>query len=377
MENLIKKLNDLRERVIKIKKILNIENKKNRLQNLGFLISQSDFWNDNEKAILISQEAEDLKSEINRFEKLEQEILEMEELAALSGEYQDESAYDDINKKYEELTKKFYDLEFLLLFSGESDNNNAILSIHAGSGGVDAQDFAEMIERMYLRFSEKKNFRVEILDRIVANEAGIKTSVIKISGPYAYGYLKSENGVHRLVRISPFDAESMRHTSFVGVEVIPEIKSDEIIKINDKDLRIDVYRSSGPGGQSVNTTDSAVRIVHLPTNIVVTCQSERSQHQNKERALEILRGKLFQLQKEGADEVNKKIKGSAGQGTWGKQIRSYVFQPYQMVKDHRTNFSVNTVNDVMDGEIDYFIEAYLRFLLEDNNKNCLKHEKNV
>lgn len=377
MENLIKKLNDLRERVIKIKKILNIENKKNRLQNLGFLISQSDFWNDNEKAILISQEAEDLKSEINRFEKLEQEILEMEELAALSGEYQDESAYDDINKKYEELTKKFYDLEFLLLFSGESDNNNAILSIHAGSGGVDAQDFAEMIERMYLRFSEKKNFRVEILDRIVANEAGIKTSVIKISGPYAYGYLKSENGVHRLVRISPFDAESMRHTSFVGVEVIPEIKSDEIIKINDKDLRIDVYRSSGPGGQSVNTTDSAVRIVHLPTNIVVTCQSERSQHQNKERALEILRGKLFQLQKEEIDEVNKKIKGSAGQGTWGKQIRSYVFQPYQMVKDHRTNFSVNTVNDVMDGEIDYFIEAYLRFLLEDNNKNCLKHEKNV
>ena len=368
MENLIKKLNDLRERVIKIKKILNIENKKNRLQNLGFLISQSDFWNDNEKAILISQEAEDLKSEINRFEKLEQEISEMEELAALSGEYQDESAYDDINKKYEELTKKFYDLEFLLLFSGENDNNNAILSIHAGSGGVDAQDFAEMIERMYLRFAEKKNFRVEILDRITANEAGIKTSVMKISGPYAYGYLKSENGVHRLVRISPFDAENMRHTSFVGVEVIPEIKSDEIIKIDDKDLRIDVYRSSGPGGQSVNTTDSAVRIVHIPTNIVVTCQSERSQHQNKERALEILRGKLFQLQKEEIDEVNKKIKGGAGQGTWGKQIRSYVFQPYQMVKDHRTNFSVNTVNNVMDGEIDYFIESYLKFLLENRGR---------
>ena len=377
MENLIKKLNDLKRKVFETKKILNIKNKKNKLQDLNFLISQSDFWNNNEKAILISQEAEDLRSEINRFEELEKEILEIEELAVLSGEYQDESVYNDINKKYEELNKKFSELEFLLLFSDESDNNNAILSIHAGSGGVDAQDFAEMIERMYLRFTEKKNFRVEILDRITANEAGIKTSVMKISGPYAYGYLKSENGVHRLVRISPFDAENMRHTSFVGVEVIPEIKSDEIIKIDDKDLRIDVYRSSGPGGQSVNTTDSAVRIVHIPTNIVVTCQSERSQHQNKERALEILRGKLFQLQKEEIDEVNKKIKGGAGQGTWGKQIRSYVFQPYQMVKDHRTNFSVNTVNGVMDGEIDCFIEAYLRFLLEDNNKICLKHEKNV
>ncbi|HOZ53260.1 MAG TPA: peptide chain release factor 2 [bacterium] len=369
MENLIKKLNDLREQIIKIKKILNIESKKNRLRDLGVLISQEDFWDDNDSAILISQEAEVLKSEINNFEELEQEILETEELAALSGEYRDESVYDDINKKYEELAKKFLELEFLLLFSGESDNNNAILSIHAGSGGVDAQDFAEMIERMYLRFAEKKNFKVEILDRIVANEAGIKTSVIKISGPYAYGFLKSENGVHRLVRISPFDAESMRHTSFIGVEVIPEIKNDEIIKIEDKDLRIDVYRSSGPGGQSVNTTDSAVRIVHIPTNIVVTCQSERSQHQNKERALDILRGKLFQLQKEGIDESNKKIKGSAGQGTWGKQIRSYVFQPYQMVKDHRTNFSVNTVNEVMDGQIDLFIESYLKFLLKDKNDN--------
>jgi peptide chain release factor 2 len=368
MENLLKKLNDLRDRVIEVKKILNIEDKKKRLQDLGFLISQSDFWNDNEKAISVSQEAEDLKSEMNRFENLEQEILEMKELATLSGEYQDESVYDDINKRYEELVKKFSDLEFLLLFSGESDNKNAILSIHAGSGGVDAQDFAEMIERMYLRFAEKKGFKVEILDRISANEAGIKTSVIKISGPYAYGYLKSENGVHRLVRISPFDAESMRHTSFVGVEVIPEIKNNETIKIDDKDLRIDVYRSSGPGGQSVNTTDSAIRIVHIPTNITITCQSERSQHQNKERALEVLRGKLFQLQKEGVDEANKKIKGSAGQGTWGKQIRSYVFQPYQMVKDHRTNFSVNTVNNVMDGEIDCFIESYLRFLLENNNK---------
>lgn len=368
MEHLIKKLNDLREKVIKVKEVLNIERKKVKLIDFNFLISQSDFWNDNEKAIKITQEAEDLKKEIDRFEDLEQDIKNMEELAALSGEYQDDSVYEDISKKFIELEEKFTGLEFLLLFSGESDNSNVILSIHAGSGGVDAQDWAEILERMYLRFSEKKSFKVEILDRVMANEAGIKNSVLKISGPYAYGYLKSENGVHRLVRISPFDAESMRHTSFAGVEVIPEINDNNLVKIEEKDLRIDVYRSSGPGGQSVNTTDSAVRIVHIPTNITVTCQSERSQHQNKERAMEILKSKLYQLNKEGIEASVKKIKGSAGQGTWGKQIRSYVFQPYQMVKDHRTNFSTNDIDSVMDGDINPFIESYLSFLLKNKNK---------
>lgn len=367
MENSIKKLNDLKEKIFKIKEILNIEEKIKKLKDLNILISRPDFWSNNEEAIKVSQEAEDLKSEIYKFGNLEQEILETKELAILSNDCQDESVLGDVNKKLEELNKKFSDLEFLLLFSEEGDDKNSILSIHAGTGGVDAQDFAEMIERMYLRFAEKKGFKAEILDRTVANEAGIKTSVIKISGSYAYGYLKSENGVHRLVRISPFDSESMRHTSFVGVEVVPEIKDDKTIKIEEKDLRIDVYRSSGPGGQGVNTTDSAVRITHIPSNIIVTCQSERSQHQNKEKALEILRGKLFQLKKEGFDKINKNIKGGAGQGTWGKQIRSYVFQPYQMVKDHRTNFSVNTVSDVMDGEIDLFIEAYLRLLLKKGN----------
>ncbi|MFA5420607.1 MAG: peptide chain release factor 2 [Patescibacteria group bacterium] len=367
MENLIKKLNDLREDVIKAKDVLNIERKKARVNDLNFLINKENFWQNNEEAVKVTQELEDLKSEINNFEELGRDIKEMEELAALSGEYQDESVYDEINLRFQELEKKFKKLEFLLLFSGDSDNSNAIISIHAGTGGVDAQDWAEILERMYLRFSEKNGFRVEMLDRVVANEAGIKNSTFKVTGPYAYGYLKSENGVHRLVRISPFDAEGMRHTSFSGVEVLPEV-SDTLVELEEKDLRFDVYKSSGPGGQSVNTTDSAVRIVHIPTNISVSCQSERSQHQNKERALGILKSKLYKLQEEKKDEENKKIKGDAGQGTWGKQIRSYVFQPYQMVKDHRTDFSTSDVSSVVNGEIDDFIESYLTLILKNKNK---------
>lgn len=368
MENLIKKLNDLREKIIYTKEALAIERKKVQLKDLDLIMGQSDFWNDNDKAVDISQTYDDLKSEISLFESLENEVKSMEELAVLSEKNQDEFFYEEISKKIIELENKFSDLEFFILFADEHDSSNAILSIHAGSGGVDACDWAQILERMYLRFAEKKGFKVEILDRVMANEAGIKTTVLKISGHYAYGYLKSENGVHRLVRISPFDAENMRHTSFAGVEVIPEIKNNDTIKIDEKDLRIDVYRSSGPGGQSVNTTDSAVRLVHLPSNITVTCQSERSQHQNKERAMEILISKLYQQQIDNIKKSAKKIKGDAGQGTWGKQIRSYVFQPYQMVKDHRTNFSTNNISDVIDGQLDQFMEAYLRASLKNKNK---------
>ena len=366
MENLIKKINTFRENIIRVNRMLNIDKKEAQLKELDFFVSQEDFWQDNNRAVKISQSAENLRSEIDQFKFLEKEVREMEELAALAGEYQDQSVYNDLKKKLDVLEKKFSDLEFLLLFSGENDNSNAILSIHAGSGGVDAQDWAEILERMYLRFFEKKGFKVEILDRNVATEAGIKNSVLKVIGPYAYGYLKSENGVHRLVRISPFDAEGMRHTSFAGVEVIPEIKDDQII-IEDKDLKIEFFKSSGPGGQSVNTTDSAVRIVHLPTNISVACQSERSQHQNRERALDILKAKIYKAQEEKNSEEVKEIKGGSGQGTWGKQIRSYVFQPYQMVKDHRSNFSTSDINDVVDGNLDLFIESYLN--LELKNKN--------
>lgn len=367
IDNLTKKIDDLSAKVEHIKNVLNFSNKKKILDDLNLSILANNFWEDKEKAIKISQEAENLKSEINLFIFFAKEINDIRDLISLAGEYNDESFDEEIDKRFLSLEKKFSELEFLLLFSEPTDNSNAIISIHAGSGGVDACDWAQMLERMFLRFSEKKGFKVEVLDRTVANEAGIKTSVLKISGAYAYGYFKSENGVHRLVRISPFDAEKMRHTSFAGVEVVPEIKED-LILLNDKDLRIDVYRSSGPGGQSVNTTDSAVRIVHVPTGVSVTCQSERSQHQNKEQAMDILRSKLYQLQKEGIDISLSEIKGDAGKGTWSKQIRSYVFQPYQMVKDHRTNFSVNFVDDIMDGDLDIFIEHYLKYLLNNKNK---------
>jgi len=366
IENLPKKLNDLKEKVEHIKKVLNFSDKKKNLDELNLLMSANGFWDDNDKAIKISQEAEGLNSEINLFIFFEKEINEISDLITLAGEYSDGSMDEEIDKRFLSVERKFSDLEFLLLFSEQHDNSSAILSIHAGVGGVDACDWAQMLERMYLRFAEKKGFKVEILDRISANEAGIKTSVLKISGLYAFGYFKGENGVHRLVRISPFDAENMRHTSFAGVEVVPEIKED-LIPLSDKDLRIDVYRSSGPGGQSVNTTDSAVRVVHIPSGLSAACQSERSQHQNKEKALEILRAKLYQLQKDGIEASVKEMKGSAGQGTWGKQIRSYVFQPYQMVKDHRNNYSVNTVDDIMDGNLDNFVEEYLRYLLKNRN----------
>lgn len=361
--NLEKKLDELKDRVDYIKQVLHFSEKEVKYQELNNLMSQSDFWNDKEGAVKISQHAESLKSEIEMFLFFVEEIKELKDLISLQKEYQDLNTELEIEKRFNILEKKFSDLEFLLLFSDSYDDGNAIISIHAGAGGVDACDWAQMLERMYLRFAEKKGFKVEVLDRITANEAGIKTSVLKIIGPYAYGYFRGENGVHRLVRISPFDAEKMRHTSFAGVEVVPEIENEDI-ELLDKDLRIDVYKSSGPGGQSVNTTDSAVRIVHIPSGISVSCQSERSQHQNKERALEILRGKLYQLKKEGLDISIKEIKGSAGQGTWGKQIRSYVFQPYQMVKDHRNNFSLTDVFDVMDGNLDSLIEEYLKYCLQ-------------
>ncbi|MEK7202962.1 MAG: peptide chain release factor 2 [Patescibacteria group bacterium] len=368
MENLIKKIEELREKFLNIWKLLKIEDTKIKIQNLKQGMNQHGFWDNREQAIAISREAENEEKKINTWENLKKEIIDLEQLVAEAIEEKDNSINDEAREKYEELEKKFADLEFIVLFSFKYDQHNAILSIHAGTGGVDAQDWAEILERMYLRFAEQQGWKTEIVDRNIGNEAGIKSVTCKINGQWAYGNLKSENGVHRLVRISPFDAENMRHTSFALVEVIPEMPESEAIDIIDSDLRIDVFRSSGPGGQSVNTTDSAVRIIHKPTGLTVTCQTQRSQHQNKEIALKILKSKIFKLEEEKQELAKLELRGQSQKAEWGKQIRSYVMQPYQMVKDHRTNYETSDIKTVLDGNLNGFIEAYLRSQKIENRK---------
>ncbi len=364
MENLLKNIEELRENILKTIKFLDIDRLRERAVELGVEINKPDFWNNHKKAVIISREKEELEKEVKIWDDILHKVRELEELVAIGKQEQDDSIKEEAYRRYKELKAEFKKQEFLILFDGKYDKNNSIISIHAGTGGVDAQDWAQMLERMIIKFSEKKGWKVEILDRNMGSEAGIKNVTLKISGRWSYGYLKSENGVHRLVRISPFDAESMRHTSFALVEVIPELPESDEIKIKDEDLRIDVFRSSGPGGQGVNTTDSAVRIIHRPTNIVVTCQSERSQHQNKDTALRILKSKLLKMQHEQEEAKLLKIKGETQKAEWGKQIRSYVMQPYKMVKDHRTNYETQDIDSVLDGNLDEFIEAYLRWQKE-------------
>lgn len=324
-------------------------------------MSQPDFWNDRERAISVGQEAESLEKEVSGWKKLLQEIRQLEELIALLSEQGDTSIEEEARIQLEKLKKQFEELEFFVLFSGQYDSRNAIVSLHAGTGGVDAQDWTEMLERMFLRFCEKHHWQVEIIDRIVGNEAGIKSVTFNVSGHYAYGYLQAEAGIHRLVRISPFDAEGMRHTSFALVEVLPELPNDGNVEIKPEDIKMEFFRSSGPGGQNVNKTSSAVRLMHLPTGIVVSTQTERSQHQNRELAMKMLRGKLSQLKLEDRAQETATIKGKHEKAAWGKQIRSYVLQPYQLVKDHRTGFEETDVQSVLDGKIEGFIEAFLRY----------------
>lgn len=364
MENLLKKIEELRGAIIKTQALLDIEGQRSEARELKLEMEKSGFWNNQERAVEISKKYEALESEVGEWDDILKNVRDLEELVAVAEKEKDSSIDEDANQKYEELKKKFERYEFLVLFSGKYDKNDAIVSIHAGTGGVDAQDWAEILERMILRFTEKKNWKAEIIEKNFGNEAGIKSAVLKISGRYSYGYLKSENGVHRLVRISPFDAEQMRHTSFALVEVVPELPEADEIEIKEEDLRIDVFKSSGPGGQSVNTTDSAVRIVHKPTNISVACQTERSQHQNKETALKILKSKLLKLEEEKKEKEESKLRGGTQKAEWGKQIRSYVMQPYRMVKDHRTNYETQDVDGVLNGDLEKFMEEYLRWLRE-------------
>lgn len=318
------------------------------------------FWNDPQKAGKVMQKLEGLREEVVLWRGMEQEVLNLEEMTKLLESEEDASMEKEIEAKYAELEKTFTRNEFRTFMNGQYDSANAIVTIRSGAGGVDAMDFAEMLLRMYLRYAERKNFKTQVIHDARGEEAGIKSATFKVSGRYAYGYLKNEAGVHRLVRLSPFNADSLRQTSFASVEVLPEIEDNGEIEIKDEDIRIDTYRSSGAGGQHVNKTDSAVRITHLPTNIVVACQNERSQMQNKEQAMNLLRSKLYTLKKEQEDKERQTMRGEYKSAEWGNQIRSYVLHPYKMVKDHRTKEETAQVEEVLDGDLDRFIEARLR-----------------
>lgn len=320
-----------------------------------------DFWHDQKMAKKVSKEFNDIKEELEIWDNLLGEVNDL--IIILEDLSDDKKIIKEVEIKFKSLSKRFSKLEFELLFSGRHDKYNAILSIHAGTGGVEAQDWAEMLLRMYLRFIEHKGWQAKILSESRGTEAGIKSVTVYISGRYAYGWLKAEAGVHRLVRISPFDAEKMRHTSFALVEILPELEEAEI-EINPKDLRIDTFMSSGHGGQGVNTTYSAVRIVHEPTGLTATCQNERSQLQNKEMAMKILGAKLQSYNKEKQDRKRQKIRGEILSAEWGNQIRSYVLHPYKMVKDHRTGFESKDPDKILDGKLDGFIEAYLKLKIK-------------
>lgn len=318
------------------------------------------FWEDNEKATSYIEKIKDLKSVIEKQEEMEEEISDSCLILEMAVEEEDQDCLEDLAKSLRGLEKRLEAFRLEALLSGEYDSNDAIIAIHAGAGGTEAQDWAEMLFRMYSRWVQQRSYTKQILDYNQDTEGGIKSVTFLVKGHNAYGYLKGEKGVHRLVRISPFDASNRRHTSFASVDVFPELKKEEEVKINDGDLKIDTYRASGCGGQHVNTTDSAVRITHIPTGLVVQCQSERSQILNRETAMRMLYAKLKVIAEEEKKEKIEDIQGKYTQIAWGSQIRSYVFHPYQLVKDHRTDEETGNIISVMDGEIDFFINAYLK-----------------
>lgn len=338
-----------------------------QLKDLDEKTAAPDFWNDQEEAQKVMKQKKSIESKINELDGLTNRLedlavmLEMAEEAEKGGDHEEaEMMAEEAKASKEKLESDLEDLKLRTLLDEKYDQNNAIISVHAGSGGTEAMDWAAMLLRMYTRWCEKRGFKAKIIDMNDDTEAGIKSATLLVEGDYAYGYLKNEKGVHRLVRISPFDSSGRRHTSFASLDVTPEIDFDTTVEINPDDLRIDTYRSSGAGGQHVNMTDSAVRITHLPTHIVVTCQNERSQIQNREFAMKMLMSKLVELKEKEEKESLNELKGDYSQITWGSQIRSYVFQPYTMVKDHRTGAEVGNVQAVMDGDLDYFINEKLK-----------------
>lgn len=362
LEELRPQIGELRNRLGELKTGLKIEPKKERIQDLDYQMAAPGFWDDPDKAQIVAQEANNLKSEVDTFTSLETKVDDLDTLWEMAMEEKDDTLVSEMESELEGAKHTLSELELGMLLSDEYDANNAIMNLHAGAGGTEAQDWTGMLLRMFTRYAEGKGFEVELLDVLPGEEAGTKSATLAIKGHNAYGFLKSEKGVHRLVRISPFDSNARRHTSFAAVDVMPEIDNTVEVNINMDDVRVDYYRASGAGGQHVNKTSSAVRMTHLPTGIVVQCQNERSQLQNKERCLQLLRAKLFEYEKAIQDQKISDLAGDYQAIEWGSQIRSYVFQPYTLVKDHRTGAETGNIQAVMDGDLDLFVESYLRSL---------------
>ncbi|WP_241680199.1 peptide chain release factor 2 [Metabacillus mangrovi] len=348
------------KRLADFRGLFDLDAKEARIQELDEEMAHPAFWNDQNAAQTVINEANGLKDVVNQFYAMDESYENLQVTLELLKEEPDEELQDELGSEMKELTGQMNDFELQLLLSEPYDKSNAILELHPGAGGTESQDWGSMLLRMYTRWAEKKGFKVETMDYLPGDEAGIKSVTLLIKGHNAYGYLKAEKGVHRLVRISPFDSSGRRHTSFVSCEIMPEFNEEIEIEIRTEDLKVDTYRASGAGGQHINTTDSAVRITHLPTNVVVSCQTERSQIKNREHAMKMLKAKLYQKRIEEQEAQLAEIRGEQKDIGWGSQIRSYVFHPYSMVKDHRTSTEIGNVHSVMDGELDPFIDSYLR-----------------
>ena len=341
--------------------IFDLDNKEKELEKIENLMAQPDFWQrDQEEISKLGQQRSILRESVDLWKNYHGEAEDAKLLARIALEEEDESTMDEIDKDVARLEKQVDQLDLKSLLSEPDDARNAIISINAGAGGTEAQDWAEMLLRMYFRWCESRGYDFKLLDSQPGEEAGIKSCTFTVAGPHAYGYLKSEHGIHRMVRISPFDATGRRHTSFASVSVAPELDNEIKIEIEDKDLRIDTFRASGPGGQHVNKTSSAIRITHIPTGIVVQCQNEKSQHRNRDMALKVLQSRLYEMEKRKQEEMKKEQHDNQMDIAWGSQIRSYVFNPYRIVKDHRTNEEVGDLERVMNGDLDPFMDAYLR-----------------
>lgn len=364
LDNIKIELATFKEPLLELEASLAVPEKIQRIEELQREMEAPDFWDNNERSQKLTKELKDMQDTVALIGNLKSQFEDIGDLIEMANEENDESMVPDVVAEYEEFKNTLEELRLSTLLSDEYDKDNAILRLNAGAGGTESCDWASMLYRMYTRWAEKKGYSVEVLDYLDGDEAGIKSVTFQINGTNAYGYLKSEKGVHRLVRISPFNAQGKRQTSFVSCDVMPDIEEDLDIEINDDDLRIDTYRSSGAGGQHINKTSSAIRITHIPTGIVVQCQNERSQFQNKDKAMQMLKAKLLMLQKEANAEKLDDIRGEVKEIAWGSQIRSYVLQPYTLVKDTRTNVEVAQADAVLDGGIDPFINGYLKWINE-------------